>query len=449
MSSTEPTNWARVLRNKKEYSPIVIGHVDILPLLSSATARAIDSEGKEVRGGVDVIDASDASGPPPLDPEPKDAGKKRKIQSHTNEKRARKRTKQSDRVKHAAEEPRKFNEPVETTFEAWDLPSKADGYAARPMELDKPKMKGAKCTYRLEDLAKEGIRVIPWNGRVHKPILDRNGRVIAVLVGLPDDSTFDDDCHSFHKAILQKRSKFSQADSRQDRGNFPAERQGISYGMGQAIPMCITHTKYGHLMEELLGMREAARISGYQSAAFARWSPENYQLYQETKTFIQEHEDTYQLRWNFNGSVFACATVNFGPQTCTFKHRDVQNLPHGWCAVTAMGSFDYRKGGHLVLWDLGVALEFPPGSTILLPSATLLHSNIPVGPNETRTSYTQYSAGPLFRWVKYGGRNLGQLEEQDKAAYEKHVAGLKAKAGLAGIERFSTLDDLLAKGHVI
>ncbi|KAL0567739.1 hypothetical protein V5O48_014252, partial [Marasmius crinis-equi] len=391
MSSTEPSNWARTLRNKKEYSPIFMGHVDISPLLFSAAAREVNSEGKGIRGGVDAFDTPDATEPPPLEPDPEQTGQRRKMQSHTNEKRARKRAKLSDRVKDAADTPRKMRGSVQTAFEAWDLPSRSDGYAARP--TDGGEMRGAKCRYKLEDLEKEGIRVIPWNGRVHKPILDSRGRVIAVLVGAPDDPAFIDDCLRFHNAILQRRNKFSSADSRQDRGNFPAQRQGISYGTGQAAPMRIANQKYGDLMAELLGTGEAARISGYQSAAFARWSPDNYQLYQETKTFMQEHKDTYKIRWNFNGSVFACATINFGPQTCTFKHRDVQNLPHGWCAVTAMGSFDHRKGGHLVLWDLGTALEFPPGSTILLPSATLLHSNIPVGPNETRTSYTQYSAG--------------------------------------------------------
>jgi len=44
-------------------------------------------------------------------------------------------------------------------------------------------------------------------------------------------------------------------------------------------------------------------------------------------------------------------------------------------------------------------IEFPPGATILIPSAIVTHFNMPVEENETRHSFTQYAAGGLFRWV--------------------------------------------------
>jgi hypothetical protein len=72
------------------------------------------------------------------------------------------------------------------------------------------------------------------------------------------------------------------------------------------------------------------------------------------------------------------------------------------CAVTAFGDFDPKKGGHLILWECGLVIEFPPGSTILLPSATISHSNVTIGRDERRYSFTQYTAGGLFRWVENG-----------------------------------------------
>jgi len=60
---------------------------------------------------------------------------------------------------------------------------------------------------------------------------------------------------------------------------------------------------------------------------------------------------------------------------------DFGNLPYGWCAITSLGPFDPKRGGHLVLWDLQLVIEFPPGSTILIPSAVLQHSNIPIHQN--------------------------------------------------------------------
>lgn len=76
----------------------------------------------------------------------------------------------------------------------------------------------------------------------------------------------------------------------------------------------------------------------------------------------------------------------------------MQNVAFGWCAITALGNYDYTKGGHLILWDLGLVIEFPPGSTILIPSACVKHSNVSIGDDETRFSIVQYAAGEIFHW---------------------------------------------------
>ena len=72
------------------------------------------------------------------------------------------------------------------------------------------------------------------------------------------------------------------------------------------------------------------------------------------------------------------------------------------CAVTALGDFDPKKGGHLILWECGLVIEFPPGSTVLIPSATISHSNVMVGHNKHRYLFTQYTVGGLFQWVENG-----------------------------------------------
>lgn len=128
--------------------------------------------------------------------------------------------------------------------------------------------------------------------------------------------------------------------------------------------------------------------------------PELHEYYVDHLARLHEHDPT--LERNFTSSIFAATTYNLGPRTVCFKHTDFANLPFGWCSVTALGSFDPKKGGHLILWDCHLVIEFPPGSTILLPSAILAHSNVTILPNETRYSFTQYTAGGLFRWVDQG-----------------------------------------------
>ncbi|KAJ6546112.1 hypothetical protein DFH09DRAFT_927492, partial [Mycena vulgaris] len=74
-----------------------------------------------------------------------------------------------------------------------------------------------------------------------------------------------------------------------------------------------------------------------------------------------------------------------------------------------------------------------PGYTILIPSAAIFHSNIPVAEGECRYSFTQYTAGGLFRWVEHGFKT----EEQ-------YLEGPKERAS-EGVGLFSTIAELKAQ----
>ena len=110
-------------------------------------------------------------------------------------------------------------------------------------------------------------------------------------------------------------------------------------------------------------------------------------------------------------------------------------------AIVALGDYDPSKGGHLLLWDLKVAVRFPPGALIFLPSAILRHSNVAVGPSERRYSFTQYTAGGLFRWFECGFQSQKAFEAKGnkhrRTGWERWEEG---------VQRFSTLEELLARG---
>ena len=118
------------------------------------------------------------------------------------------------------------------------------------------------------------------------------------------------------------------------------------------------------------------------------------------------YKDDPTLQRPFERCIYPAVTYNLGPRTVCERHFDSANLAFGWCAVTALGQFDSQKGGHLILWELGLVIEFPAGSTIFLPSAVVSHSNVPVAQAETRYSFTQYAAGGLFQWVESGFQTL-------------------------------------------
>lgn len=114
---------------------------------------------------------------------------------------------------------------------------------------------------------------------------------------------------------------------------------------------------------------------------------------------------------------YSAVTFNLGGKVCTFPHKDYKNLPWGWCAVTSLGRYSATRGGHLVLWEFGIAVEFPPYSTIMLPSAIVTHFNTAIQEGEKRLSVVQYNSSGLFRWLAYGGPK-GAKEESGKAWWD-------------------------------
>ncbi|KAJ7722864.1 hypothetical protein B0H14DRAFT_3098397 [Mycena olivaceomarginata] len=150
--------------------------------------------------------------------------------------------------------------------------------------------------------------------------------------------------------------------------------------------------KLHRLSGALLCNPDVTRMATFASAAFRAWAPRLYAHYLDHNSKLAKAFP--HLRRPFPKSVFSCAAFNFGTNVWTFKHRDVCNLPFGW--------------GHLVLWDLKLVVEFPAGALILLPSATIAHSNIPVQEAMSAISFTQFTAGGLFRFVDAGLRNASR-----------------------------------------
>lgn len=128
----------------------------------------------------------------------------------------------------------------------------------------------------------------------------------------------------------------------------------------------------------------------------------------------------------------------------SFPHLDFGNLAWAWCAISAFGNFNPDRGGHLILWDLGLIIRFPPGSTILIPSALLWHSNVKIQAGETRHSFTQYSAGGLFRWQANGFmtdddfETIATPEQQRDRAYAAKMRWTDAMAKYSHISDFLT-----------
>jgi len=182
---------------------------------------------------------------------------------------------------------------------------------------------------------------------------------------------------------------------------------------------------------------------------YAHYGAKNYKYTKDTVEAIRQCFDglgnlalSLRGRYDKHIGVFPCRTFNMAKQSASVPHTDHNNLAQGWCSVTALGDFSPILGGHLVLWDLGLVVEFPPNSTILIPSSLIIHSNTPVQPDEVRYSIVQYASGHLFRWAKNGFLTdkewFSEATEQGKEQWEKEKRGRWESA----VDSFTTLEEL-------
>ncbi|KAJ7233283.1 hypothetical protein B0H12DRAFT_1028599 [Mycena haematopus] len=308
------------------------------------------------------------------------------------------------------------------------------------------------------DLLGLGLRLVVWDGkcalvfpplngtlpfpRTSRPLVDAQGRILAVLVGQPDDDGYRTAVRRAFDFISSEGcgARFPASMRHHRRGLFAAINIGLTHGKGQLAPTWMDNGVYTPLVARLLANQDIIRMANFASAAFALWAPRLHAYYVDYNKRLCAQLP--HLRRPFPNSVFSSVAFNFGPRVRTFKHRDVCNLPFGWCAVQALGNFDATKGGHLVLWDLDLVVEFPSGALILLPSATVAHSNTAVQATEERISFTQFTAGGLFRYVDNGFRTQDQLAAEDPAEYERMMAKKEVRWE-EGLALFSKVDELL------
>ncbi|KAF9549163.1 hypothetical protein CPC08DRAFT_648268 [Agrocybe pediades] len=274
------------------------------------------------------------------------------------------------------------------------------------------------------------------------PVLDKDGRIALVCAGRPNDSSYDESARKACEALLREASAttFRREEINHKRGVYPVVNAGITYGNGPIEPIRLNNGKHADVVERLLENPDVKRLAHFQSAAYALWNPN---VYQYTKIHMDEiYEKMPHLPRNFPKSVYSNIAFNMGPQVVTAKHKDGLNLPFGWCAIHALGNFNPKVGGHLVLWELKLVIEFPPGSLILLPSATITHSNTEVSGGEVRLSMTQYSTGALFRYAHNNFMTEDVLAVKDPERHQE-ICELKSLRWKAGLSLYSTMADIL------
>ncbi|KDQ50169.1 hypothetical protein JAAARDRAFT_711167 [Jaapia argillacea MUCL 33604] len=315
---------------------------------------------------------------------------------------------------------------VSTNLKTSDLSVASTGWEGGRVKLTDPER-----AYSLDEMKRMGFSVVAWDGVEPHAVLDRGSTIVAMLAGRPRDGQFIEQvANPLFKAMERTREHCSMSSLKHWCSHFAATNVGISRRPGPTEPQTLQVDPKNQLaIAELLSEPSLQRLVGFTASAFNLYAPRLYQYYQTTLDSLLQWKPT--LCPYLANSPFAACMFNFGPDVQTFVHTDLKNLPWGWCVVTALG-------GHLVLWDLKLVVEFPPGSTIFIPSGIIRHSNIPVAEGEVWLSYTQYTAGSVFRWVGYGFRSVGEVMS---TLGEAEVRRLNAGRWEAGCQMWSKLGE--------
>lgn len=176
-------------------------------------------------------------------------------------------------------------------------------------------------------------------------------------------------------------------------------------------------------MRRIDGFERGASLLSFPSrrlmffqAVFTAMSP---QAVQEADVLLEQLQVKYPGLHRVGTAPFAAATVNFN-NTATYLHTDFRNW--GPCVIVSGGSYNPVTSGHLILWELKLYVEFPPGSVVFLPSALITHGNTPLQNGETRFSITRYTAAALHRFAANGFRTLKELKQQDPEQFRAYQA---------------------------
>ncbi|TFK81056.1 hypothetical protein K466DRAFT_502821, partial [Polyporus arcularius HHB13444] len=276
-------------------------------------------------------------------------------------------------------------------------------------------------------------------------IVDKNGRIIALFAGPPDGAEDWDEVTERATTAMEnarRQCSFKHEQEVHSRGLYPTAGVGSSFGGGSTRPGAIANSKRNaKVLRMLCRHPDILRIAGFGSSMLATYAPRVHLKMKRRLLLLYNRHPSLPL--NFPNSIYPAAHFNFGPNSVCFEHTDFANDPINWCHITALGRFDPTEGGHILLLDLRLAVEFPAGGSAFIPSAIARHANVPIREGEVRLSFTQYCPGGLLRWVDAGFQTLKSWHESDPAGKAHFDAGLDDRTR-AAVLHFSRWDELLA-----
>jgi hypothetical protein len=250
------------------------------------------------------------------------------------------------------------------------------------------------------------------------------------LYACPQDSswealldTFDTLMEQMHKSLVLPEHLLHH-----QRGNHATIGIGYGFGSGRVRPGEYVSSPHNSLiLQTVLDNPVVQRIACYvdrrhslldQPSACCSFEllegllalfPKPHTVYTNLSRNIIE-ADNPKIKRSFPGSCYPACTFNLHSAS-TLYHSDFWNWLFSMCAIFSGGKFDHKRSSHFIAWGLGIAVEFPRGSTIYIPSAAVPHSNSPIAADERRHSMVFFLPAGLVSYYHSGFRSDKDFRE--------------------------------------
>ncbi|KAJ7200278.1 hypothetical protein B0H12DRAFT_1036773, partial [Mycena haematopus] len=126
---------------------------------------------------------------------------------------------------------------------------------------------GSKKDRALTDLLGLGLRLVVWDGKTSRPLVDAQGRILAVLVGQPDDDGYRAAVRRAYDFISSEGcgARFPASMRHHRRGLFAAINIGLTHGKGQLAPTWMDNGVYTPLVAHLLANQDIIHMANFAS----------------------------------------------------------------------------------------------------------------------------------------------------------------------------------------
>ncbi|KAJ7607458.1 hypothetical protein DFH06DRAFT_1018547, partial [Mycena polygramma] len=172
------------------------------------------------------------------------------------------------------------------------------------------------------------------------------------------------------------------------------------------------------------------------------FAPRLYSHLDQTKDAVLENE--WDLRDNCYGGAFPAMEFFLGSGESPPRLDDL-DMPWAWRALTALGDYNPRWGGELILWEEKKVIKFPPGSMFLFPGCFIRYSFTQVREGEAQYTFGQYAHCGLFRYVESGFRSEAEFEASAWTAEREARDKLRDARMAMALGMYSHIDELYAQ----